>query len=95
MKPSAVDLSLFTKTCDGGLSGITGSYVYNTLSAGNRDFEEESGITERKFESNSRVNSSITLAVIKINPSGDGFRMTQGTTLSSRYSNKLSLLSTC
>lgn len=49
MTPTTGDLSLFTKKSRGQLTGLTGAYVDDTLSAGDTFFEKDSRITEAKF----------------------------------------------
>lgn len=49
MNPTTVDLYIYVRIGKGEISGITGSYIDDTLSAGNAFFERDSEITERKF----------------------------------------------
>ena len=54
MTPTVSDSALFFKTVHGKLCGILGSYVDDTITAGDVEFQEESKITENKFESKKR-----------------------------------------
>lgn len=53
-RPSTGDLSCFFKTVQGKLASLIGTYVDDTLCAGDGDFEESSRLTEKIFESKKR-----------------------------------------
>lgn len=66
MTPTTGYLSLFTKTEIGSLTGITGSYVDDTLSTGTDGCQENNKLTQQKFESSARDFDNITFAGIQI-----------------------------
>lgn len=65
----------FTKTIQRELLDIVETYVHNTPQTGSRQFEEESRLTERTFESKSRKYDMFTFAGITICQKEDRYMM--------------------
>lgn len=66
-------LACFIKKTQWKLSGVVDSYVEDTISIGDRSFNEESKLTERVFESNPRTYISFVFAGIHIERHGTVF----------------------
>lgn len=89
MTPTTGDLSFFFKAVHGKLKGVVGTYVDDTLCAGDPVFEKESRITEKKFESKEREYEKFTFAGIQVEPIEDGYLLHQ-----ERYAKRLKELPT-
>lgn len=72
MKPTCGDLSLFFKTVEEKLKGISGAYVDDTVGTGDVDSEKESGSTRERFQSKARETDNFQLTGIQIEKTADG-----------------------
>lgn len=66
MAPTISDATLFFKCIDGQPRGVIGTYVDDTISAGNKDFENETKITEQKCDSKNREYDNFKFGGIEI-----------------------------
>lgn len=88
MEATASDLVLFFRIIQSKLSGVTATHVDDTLSAGDRAFEEASRITGKVFDAKPRQYNNLTFAGATIYTREDGSRLMH----QADYANKLSLL---
>lgn len=72
MTTTLEDYSFFFKKARGQLTGLLGSYVDDVISAGTREFENESHVTETKFDCKPREYDSFRFAGIYIQKLADG-----------------------
>lgn len=79
MTPTALDISMFFKSVQGRLSGVTGVYVDDSLSAGNNDFLQDTDKTQAKFESREREFDNFTFAGVEVTTVPEGIRLHQET----------------
>ena len=79
MRPTAGDLSLYIRRIHDELEGLVGAYVDDSIGTGTTDFENESRITEKKFQSKPREMDRFTFAGIEIEPLDDGYLLHQRT----------------
>lgn len=77
MAPTAGDLSLFIQVVNNQLQCAMGTHVDDTLSTGNKRFEEESRLTEQKFDSKARSYRKFTFAGIELEPHYEGYKLHQ------------------
>lgn len=73
MMPPTGDLACFIKLINENLSCMIETYVYNTIATDNTNFEKESRLTERTFDSKSRIYDSFIFAGIQIKIVGNNF----------------------
>lgn len=77
MRPTAGDLALYTKTVHDGLACLLGTYVDDTIATGPASFDEDSRLTERKFESKRREYDNVKFAGIEVQKWKEGYHMHQ------------------
>lgn len=78
MRPCISDAALFFKEIHAHLSGLIGTYVDDTIGAGNSQFREKSKVTEQRFESKKREEGNFKFAGIKIETIGENkFKLSQ------------------
>eukprot|EP00171_Calliarthron_tuberculosum_P022791 IDg22791t1 len=77
MKRAASDLSLFFKTAGYQLRGLTGTYVDDTLSAGDPQFFDLTALTGKKFDAKDREVDRTRFAGVYIEKLAKGFKMHQ------------------
>lgn len=75
MYSTACDLSLFFKHVQGSLQGLLATHVDDTLSAGNKAFEESTQVTSQRFDAKPREYENLTFAGVTIKTNPDGSRM--------------------
>lgn len=73
MKSTVGDADLFFKSIRGKLSGLTATYVDDTLQAGNQEFSDFAKQTESRFECKPRDYDSCTFVGKQIEKRGTGF----------------------
>lgn len=74
MCAKACALSLFFNRFQGSLQRLLATHVDDTLSTGNRDFEQHSQITARRFDAKTREYDNITFTGVTIKTLSDGSR---------------------
>lgn len=80
MTPTFSDPALFFKVIHGQVTGLIGSYVDDTISAGNNDFVELSKLTEHTFDSKQRKYDTFKFSGMEIESlPNDSFRIHQQT----------------
>ena len=77
MKPTALDISFFFKKANGKLKGLAGTYVDDTLFAGDTEFLDHTEETSRRFESKDRELDSTRFSGVYIENKGNGFAIHQ------------------
>lgn len=78
MTPTLSDSELFFKVINGEISGLIGTYVDDSISAGNKTFEECSTITGKMFESKGRQYHNFKFAGMEIETiEGTGYKIHQ------------------
>lgn len=88
MRPTASDLALYTKSVRDGLACLVGTYVDDTIATGPIEFDGESRLTERRFESRNREYDNVRFAGVEIRREGHGYLMHQD-----KYAQKLEEIS--
>lgn len=83
------DLSWFYKVVHGKLTSVIGTYVDDTLCAGNPNFEEDAKITEQRFDCKPKEYERFTFAGMQVEQIEDGYVLHQ-----ERYTRGLKDLST-
>lgn len=71
------DLECFINVVRGNLERFIGSYIADTIATCSNEFEEESKLTERIFNSKKRSYHCFSFAVIQIFKKGDPFLLDQ------------------
>lgn len=87
MAPLTGDIACFIKIVQGNLTGNIGTDVYNTIASGDTNFDKESKLTERTYESKKRKYDSFVFVGTEIKKVRDTFLLNQFT-----YASKLQLL---
>ena len=77
MKSTTGDISLFVKSVHGRLTGLVGTYVDDSLAAGNEYFEKLTSKTMEKFESREREVDNTSFIGMSIKTTKDGFELSQ------------------
>ena len=77
MTNTAGDLSLFFKSAHGKLCGLMGTYVDDSLLAGNHQFVQHTNKTLQKFDSKDREFDNTRFAGVYINTQKNGFLLHQ------------------
>lgn len=88
MHSTACDLSLFFKQLSGTLHGIVATHVDDTLSAGDKKFEQDTRITARRFDAKPREYETLNFAGVSIETQQNGSRLMH----QAQYAAKIELL---
>lgn len=88
MQSTACNLSLFYKHIQSTLKGLVATHVDDNLSTGNKQFENETRVTSKKFDAKPRTYDNLTFAGVTISTNTDWSRIMQQT----EYAHKIQLL---